>query len=204
MALFACDRETKARIIAKRRRTGVDRFDEVWNGVYVMSPLANNEHQDIGTGLSSVICFVIAFAGLGRVFNGCNVSDRQTRWKRNYRCPDVAVFLNGKPAIDCGSHWFGGPDFGVEIVSKGDRSRKKFGFYAKVGTRELLIADRYPWALELYVLKGQQFELAGRSKVDDPQTLQCTVLPLRFRLIAGDARPQIEVTRSDGSEQWLV
>jgi Uma2 family endonuclease len=133
-----------------------------------MSPIANNEHQDNGTGVSMVSRIVIGLAGLGKVFAGCNVTDRTTRWRRNYRCPDVAVYLHGTSAIDRGSHGLGGPDFGVEIVSKGDRCRKKFGFYAKVGTRELLIVDRYPWALELYVLKGTQLELAGRSTVDDP------------------------------------
>lgn len=204
MARVLCDTRDLRRLIAERRRTGGDRFDEVWNGVYVMSPLANNEHQGIGAGLCIVIGTVITLVGLGKVFNGVNVTDRATRWKRNFRCPDVAVYLNGNPAIDRGTHWFGGPDFGVEIVSKGDRSRKKFGFYAEAGTRELLIVDRYPWALELYALNSGRLELAGRSTLDDPQTLQSTVLPLQLRLVPGDARPLIEVTRSDGSEQWLV
>jgi Uma2 family endonuclease len=204
MAVFVCDREERARLIARRRHTGADRFDEVWDGVYVMSPQANDEHQDIATKLGTVLTIVMMWSGLGLVrIGGVNISDRIMRWKRNFRCPDIAVFLTACQAVNHETHWFGGPDFGVEIVSKGDRSRKKFGFYAKVGTRELLIVDRYPWALELYVLKGKQLELAGRSTVDDPQTLQSTVLPLRFRLIAGDARPQIEVTRSDGSERWL-
>ena len=28
-----------------------DRFDEVWNGVYVMAPIADNEHQDLADAL---------------------------------------------------------------------------------------------------------------------------------------------------------
>ena len=78
-------------------------------------------------------------------FPGCNVSDQPERWKRNYRCPDVAVFLPGNPAEDRGTHWYGGPDFAAEVHSRFDRSRKKFGFYAKVGVRELLLVDRHPW-----------------------------------------------------------
>ena len=60
-----------------------------------------------------------------RIFPGCNVSDRPKRWKKNYRCPDVAVFLPGNPAEDRETHWFGGPDFAVEILSPYDRSREK-------------------------------------------------------------------------------
>ncbi len=204
MKMFVCDPKDKARIVAERKRMGGDRFDEVWDGVYVMSPLANDEHQDIATKLVTVMTIVVMWSAMGLVRAGVNVSDRIKRWKRNFRCPDVAVFLAGGRAVNYGTHWFGGPDFGVEVVSKADRSRKKLGFYAKIGTRELLIVDRYPWALELYVLKGTQLELAGRSTVDDSQTLQSTVLPLAFRLVAGDARPMIEVRRSDGSERWLV
>jgi Uma2 family endonuclease len=204
MEMFVCDPKDMVRIIAERRHMGGDRFDEVWDGVYVMSPLANDEHQDIATKFSTVMTIVVMWCGLGLVRAGVNISDRIKRWKRNYRCPDVAVFLAGCKAVNYGTHWFGGPDFGVEIVSKRDRSRQKIGFYAKVGTRELLIVDRYPWALELYVLRGEELESAGRSTVVDPQTLRSAALPLTFRLVAGDARPMIEVMRSDGSERWLV
>ena len=36
-----------AEIIAKRQETGADSYDEVWEDVYVMAPMANNEHQDL-------------------------------------------------------------------------------------------------------------------------------------------------------------
>ncbi len=170
-----------------------------------MSPLADNEHQELGVDLSAVIKLATDFDKRIRIFAGCNVSDRPRRWKRNYRCPDVAVFLPGNLAQDRGSHWFGGPDFAVEILSPYDRSREKFGFYTKVGVRELMLVARQPWSLELYRLAGKDFELVGKSdpSVDSP-TLPSEVLNLGFRLIPGDPRPQIEVSKAAGDLHWLA
>ena len=139
------------------------------------------------------------------IFPGCNVSDRPRRWKRNYRCPDVAVFLPGNPAEDRDTHWFGGPDFAVEILSPYDRSRQKFGFYAKAGVRELMLVVRRPWSLELYRRANKDFELAGKSEpsLDSPPLLSA-VLNLGFRLIPGDTRPQIEVSKAEGDLRWLA
>ena len=117
MAILSIDPIELARLIRERRECGGDRYDEVWDGVYVMSPLADNEHQELGVDLSAVMKLATGFDKRIRIFAGCNVSDRPRRWNKNYRCPDVAVFLPGNPAEDRGTHWFGGPDFAVEILS---------------------------------------------------------------------------------------
>ena len=205
MKLVILDPADRASLIRRRRRLGHDRFDEVWDGVYVMSPLANNEHQDVVTQLASCLVFAIGLPGLGKVLAGANVSDRTTEWKKNYRCPDVLVFLPGSSAQNKKSHWLGGPDFAVEVVSRHDRSREKFDFYPQVGTRELLLVDRYPWALELYRLNDQgAFDLVGRSTVDQHDLLESQVIPFRFMLRPDEGRPQIEVTHGDGVQSWLA
>jgi Uma2 family endonuclease len=205
MAILSVDPIELARLIRERRECGGDRYDEVWDGVYVMSPLADNEHQELGFLLSRAIHSGVGSDERVRVFPGCNVSDRPRRWKKNYRCPDVAVFLPGNPAQDRGSHWFGGPDFAVEILSPYDRSRQKFGFYAKVGVRELMIVARRPWSLELHRRAGKDFELVGQSDPShDSPVLSSEVLNLGFRLIPGDTRPQIEVSKAEGNLRWLA
>ena len=141
------------RLIRRRKASGADRFDEVWDGVYIVSPGAGDEHQKIGGKLYIALDATIESPGLGEVRQIPNVSDRQKGWRQNYRCPDVAVFLNGTSAICKGAYWVGGPDFAVEVISPYDRSRKKLDFYAKVGVKELLLVDRKPWALELYRLQ---------------------------------------------------
>jgi Uma2 family endonuclease len=202
--MMILDAELTARMIRRRRRLGLDFRDEVWDGVYVMSPEADNEHQWIGTRLATVFDHAIGGPPLGLVYAGISVTDRPVNWQKNYRVPDVAVFLPGNPAEDRGTHWFGGPDFAVEVISRHDRSRKKFVFYAKVGVRELLLIDRKPWALELYGLQNGVLVPAGRLNPGDPGTLTSQVLPVTSRLLAGTPRPQIEVTRLSGTQQWLI
>ncbi len=203
MATLIRDREMERQLIARRRRLGQDKFDEVWNGVYVMSPLANDEHQDIAGSLYALFRETVQEPGLGIARPGINVSDRRQDWRQNFRCPDAAVFLNGTSAINCDAHWFGGPDFAVEVASPGERVTKKLGFYAAVGTRESLILNRSRWKLSLYRLIDGELRLDGESSVADGNWLSSNVLPLSFRLIDGIKRPRIEVRHADG-QTWMV
>jgi Uma2 family endonuclease len=196
MAIVSLEPGELKRLIRERRDSGGDRWDEVWDGVYVMPPLADNEHQRMGLDLAIDIRNALGPDERIQIFAGCNVSDQPKRWRRNYRCPDVAVFLPGNPAEDRGSHWFGGPDFAIEILSPFDRSREKFGFYAKVGVRELLLVDRRPWQLEIHRLEGDRFVRTGRSNLDDSTALPSQILPLTYRLVHGLTRPKIEVSRT--------
>ncbi len=198
------DNDLLRRIIARRKRTGADRWDEVWDGVYMIMPLPNDEHQGIVSGLIFVLETVIGRVDLGKVRPGVNISDRNHDWKRNYRGPDVVVFLSGTTAVNHDSFWLGGPDFAVEILSKGDRARKKLDFYASVNVRELLIVDRYPWSLDLYRLRDGVYELVGRSTIVGQVELASEVLPLGFRLMPGTERPVIEVRERGGERRWSV
>jgi Uma2 family endonuclease len=196
MALVSLEPGELKRLIRRRRRTGGDRWDEVWDGVYVMPPLADNEHQRLGLEFAIDLRNLLGPEEGLQIFAGCNISDQPKRWRRNYRCPDVAVFLLGNPAEDRGSHWFGGPDFAVEIISRFDRSREKFGFYASVGVRELLLVDRRPWQLELYRRIEDQWALVGKAALDHPASpLRGEVLPVTFPMTSGRSRPKIEVAR---------
>ena len=146
MTMLIQDRLAAGKILEQRRASGNDRWDEVWDEVYILMPNPNIEHQDIATGLSAIFRAVVDWSGLGKSYQGVNVSDRADDWTKNYRCPDVAVYLTGNPAIAKGAYWLGGPDFAVEVISPDDRSREKFDFYARVGVRELLLIDRNPGA----------------------------------------------------------
>jgi Uma2 family endonuclease len=192
------------RLKAQREATGHDRRDEMWEGIYVVSPEANNEHEDIAWELSFVFGAVRGEVSGGKIRTGGNISDRVHEWHKNYRVPDVAVYLSANPAKNCKTHMVGGPDFAVEILSPGDLARKKLDFYAKVNTRELLIIDRNPWALELYRLTEGRLVLVGISTPDKPDFLTSEVLPLTFRLAPGEGRPTLELTRADGGQTWRI
>jgi Uma2 family endonuclease len=204
MATLVLDPQVEERIKAERAASGGDRYDEVWEGVYMMAPLADDEHQDLQTQLGGVLLVRVGWTGLGQVRTGVNVSDREDDWTKNYRCPDVAVFLPGTKARNCGTFWLGGPDFAIEIISRGDRSRDKFDFYAKVGVRELLLVDRHPWALEFYQLVRNEMQLQTRSTLAAPAVITSNLVPLTFQLAPGQPRPRIKVTDADGKQNWLL
>jgi Uma2 family endonuclease len=169
-----------------------------------MAPLPNDEHQFLQSRLNTILDVTVGLGGTGEVRAGVNVSDREQDWKENYRCPDVAVFLRGTAARNMRTFWLGGPDFAIEIVSPDDASRDKLDFYASVGVRELLVVDRDPWQVELYRLSGRALLEVGRSTDLNSNVLRSEVVPLSFKLVAGGARPAIEVVHHDGVQRWTV
>jgi Uma2 family endonuclease len=108
----------------------------------------------------------------------------------------VAVFQNEHPATDRGTHWQGGPDLAIEIVSPGDRSRDKLEFYASINTRELLIIDREPWTLELHRLSGEALV--------ESKTLDLVTLPLSWELATRDGVTVLVIRRRDDGREWLI
>ena len=204
MATLIRDPRIEEEVLSDRRAKGLDRWDEVWEGVYVMAPYPNNEHQVIQAKLVTILQTVVGWDGGDEVCAGVNVSDREVDWRENFRCPDVALFLRGTRAQNRGAFWLGGPDFAIDIVSPEESSRDKLEFYAKVGVRELLIVDRAPWQLEFYRLAGNQLVQSGMSSTNTPETLASKVVPLSFRMIVGGARPSIEVTHCDAVQRWVV
>jgi Uma2 family endonuclease len=206
MTTLIGDPELAQRLIAERQANGHDKYDEVWDGVYLMSPMANPEHQKIVGKLTAILTELIEARGLGEVHPGGNVSGRDDDWTKDYRCPDVLVFLKENPAECREAYWFGGPDLAVEVVSVGDRAYDKLPFYAKVNTREVLIIDRQPWMLTLY--RNQQGTMieAGRSTVENRLPLASTIVPVSFEMSDDDAgRPQIEVRhQTDAALKWMI
>lgn len=196
-------RDQLRRIIRRRKESGAYRWDEVWDGVYVVSPDPDMQHQGFAGRLLYVLMLALGHIEDISIYPNINISDRADHWRKNFRCPDASVFLPGNPAEDRGAFCLGGPDFAVEILSRGDRARRKLPFYAKVGVNEVLLVDRRPWKLELHRRIDDAFRLSGTSTLDDPGPLPSTVLPLSFRLIPGELRPLVEVTRNDGA-RWTI
>lgn len=206
MPTVILDVELAQQLRDDRAARGLDKYDEVWDGTYMMAPAPNNEHQGILTGLVSILQETIGQPKRGKVFPGVNVSDRRQDWKENYRIPDVAVFMNDSQAVDCGSYWFGGPDLAIEILSHGDQAREKIAFYGSVATRELLIIDREPWQLELHQLAGETLELVATNRPDDSEPVSSEVTGLSFALQSVEAshRPMIVVAQAASGQSWAI
>jgi Uma2 family endonuclease len=188
-------------IIRQRKKLGQDRKDEVWNGVYMLMPDPTIDHQRVIKLLTSILIEVVDDEGRGEVFPGTNVSDRREGWKHNFRAPDVVVVLNGSHAINCGTHWFGGPDLLVEIQSPRDQTDAKIPFYAGLGVRELLVIHRDTRRLRLYRNHGTDL---APVEPDDKKWLTSAVVSLGFRRTT-TGRARTEIRRTDGTRgRWVV
>lgn len=203
MPVLVLDPYLEERIRAEREGAETN-YDEVWEGVLVVAPLPNNDHQVMVTRLISVLSGLTDWDRGDKLFPGVNVSDREADWMSNYRLPDVALYLAGNPAKDCGAHWMGGPDLAVEIVSPGEKPHDKLSFYASVNTREVLIVDRDPWTLEVYQLQAGKMILAGKSAAPGCRAIASAVLPLTLELQAGSPRAKIVVTHAQTGQSWKV
>ena len=204
MAILVLDPHKEARVRSLFPGVDDDRWTEVWEGVTVLSPLANTSHQDIVGGLQFALYDAVQRPGRGRVFPGLNLSDRTPNWVENYRNPDLVVFLSGNAAVDYGTHWVGGPDFVAEIISPGEVPTAKFAFYESVGTREVMVLHRDPWRLELSTLVAGRLVLAGASEPAAPAVVASAALGLTFRLAPGDARPQVAVAHPATGQSWTL
>jgi Uma2 family endonuclease len=203
MAMLIADAWVEEQLREQRKAWGADHHDEVWEGVYFMAPLPNNERQDIVASLTVALHAAVTAAGFGKVFPGVNLAGSREDWEHNYRVPDVVVFLKTGTAENCGTYWRGAADFVVEIASPGDRSHEKIAFYAQLGVVELLVVNREPWNLELYRQREGRLEKVATATVEGGETLTSGVVPLGFRLIAAQPRPQIEMLHNQSERRWL-
>ena len=203
MAIMVLDPYVEEQILAERRGFDGSQYDEVWEGVYIVTPLPSNEHQRLVNKLCVILSEAVEAKELGDVFSGVNLSDRDEGWNKNFREPDVAVFLRNGRAIDRGTHWQGAADFLVEIISPGERTRDKIPFYSSIGVVELLIVDRDPWSLELYRHENGQLTKVGQSTLAAPEVLESRTVGLTFQLLPGETRPQIQTIHPASGRQWL-
>jgi Uma2 family endonuclease len=203
--LLILDQDLIREYIQDRRDRGADGVDEVWEGVYIVPPLANVPHQALAAAFTGIFFNAITLEGRGRVLPGANVSDRRTGWKQKFRAPDVVVVLKESQAIDCETHLMGGPDFLTEIQSPGDDTEEKIPFYAQLRVGELLVIQRDTRQLQLYRHDGQGLVLVEPSNFRGGKWLVSAVIPFAFRRRVIRGTPLTEVQRTDDVHgHWIV
>src|SRR5262245_62107230 len=144
-------------LIARRRALGQDRYDEVWNGEYHMSPAAHLWHGVVVNELGAALRELAAPLGLA-VGVEFNLGDGED----NFRVPDLGVH---RALVD--EVWLLTAAMVVEVVSPDDESWLKFDHYAAHGVDEVLIADPRERTLHLFVLVDGRFESSERSSLLD-------------------------------------
>jgi Uma2 family endonuclease len=187
--------------IRQRQMRDIDQDDEVWEGVYVVAPVRTLAQQELIAALSVILSKTAPPDDHPQIFAGANVSDRRVGWDWNFRCPDIVVVLQNSRAVDCNTHWLGGPDFVIEIERPGDEMEQKLSFYRKIHVRELLVIHRETRELRLYRHDG----LVEQTRYQGGKWLVSSVLPLAFRRIATRRGARTEVRRTDGEPgRWTV
>lgn len=128
-------------LLAERRSRGLDRRDELWNGVLHMVPPPGDAHQELSTELVLVLGPLAKRRGLvPRVETGLFRSDD------DYRVPDQ---LYRRPE-DGSTRGAEAAELVVEILSPQDESLAKLPWYDEQGVREVLVLDPLTRCATLY------------------------------------------------------
>jgi len=144
-------------ILQWRKRTGIDRWDEMWEGVLHMPPMPNRYHQDLEWAMETWLRTFWARPRGNRVYHQINLAS-VGGWPNNYRIPDLVLLTPDRFEIDLNEYFEGPPTAVVEIHSPGDEAYEKFDFYAALGVPEVWVIQRDTRAPEVYTLAGGEYE----------------------------------------------
>jgi Uma2 family endonuclease len=121
-----------ASLLERRRRSGVDRLDEVWQGVLHMVPGPSFEHARITHQLALLLDGPARAAGLLAAIGEFNLGKSE----HDFRVPDGGLHRPGAAGV-----WLPTAALVVEILSPGDETWAKLPFYAAHDVAEVLIVD---------------------------------------------------------------
>lgn len=107
-------------LLARRRRTGLDRLDEVWHGVLHVVPAPGEAHARIATQLARLLGPLADQAGLITAMDEFNLGKSE----HDFRVPDGGLHRSGWGT------WAHTAALVVEIVSPGDETWDKLPFSA--------------------------------------------------------------------------
>ncbi|MGE3544776.1 MAG: Uma2 family endonuclease, partial [Kofleriaceae bacterium] len=119
-----------------RRRKGLDKFDEVWDGVLHVVPFPSTAHQRIAGTLYVVLRQLAERHGL-EAFEHFGIY-HPVQGERNYRGPDVLI-VHPQNLSRRGVE--GRAELVVEVLSPNDESREKFPFFAQCQIPEVWLLD---------------------------------------------------------------
>jgi len=140
-------------LLERRRRSGLDRLDEVWDGVLHMVPAPSGPHSLLEWQLAQLLGPLATQAGL-RSGGQFNLGDGED----DYRIPDGGLHR----ASSIGT-WCATAALVIEIVSPNDESWEKLPFYAAHGVEEVLIVDPAKRSVDWLGLHEGEYRPIARS-----------------------------------------
>lgn len=174
--------EVPESLLEERRRTGADRWDEMWDGVLHMLPAPSGPHQRFAARLLAVLLPIAD----GRQLVASYETElyRPAVERADYRIPDL-VFSRRENATDRGVE--GRAELAVEVRSPNDETYDKLPFYAEMAVQELLVVDPQTCEVEMFIL------VDGRLTAGP---LHSGTLDVSFSTVEG---PALRVTWPDGT-----
>ena len=142
-------------LLERRHQLDLDRRDEVWEGVLHMIPPPSVEHQRVAMRLVRVLGPIADTAGL-EIVGAIGIGAA----KDDYRVPDLALLRPG-----FAPQWNETAALLIEIVSAGDKSWEKLGFYAAHHVDELLIIDPQKRSVDWLALEAGEYRPVERSRL---------------------------------------
>jgi Uma2 family endonuclease len=141
-------------LLERRRGSGLDRFDEIWEGVLHMVPAPLGEHADISQQLAVALDHPARAAGLWPTMSEFNLGDSEA----DFRVPDGGIHRTRPRGV-----WHSTAALVVEIVSPGDESWQKLPFYAAHAVDEVLIVDPSDHTVHWLALSDGKYREVQRS-----------------------------------------
>ena len=139
--------------LASRRRLGLDRHDEVWEGAYHVAPAPHERHGLVAADLLAVLRPYARARGL-RVIAEFNLGEGPA----DYRVPDGGLIRE-----PLGGTFVPAAVAVVEVLSPEDETFAKFGFYASRGVGEVLVADPARRQVTVFQRAGDGYQPVATS-----------------------------------------
>ena len=171
-----------------RRRIGLDRWDEMWEGVLHMAPAPYSEHQRILEDLIVFLKPLLARSDRGVLRAGINVFNEASA-EPDYRIPDLTFVARGREALIAKDGIRGGgPDAVIEIRSPEDETYEKLAFFAALGVREVIVIERDSKRTEMFRLRDGGYA----REVADATGVLSQVMNVRLS-VSGGSPPRLVV-----------
>jgi Uma2 family endonuclease len=135
---------------------------EIIRGELFMSPAPRPKHQEVSLNLALAMHQFVKEHGLGKVYSA--PIDLILPDLANPVQPDLLFIRQERLAMVKENFIEGAPDLIVEVLSPSNPDldrRIKFQIYAQAGVAEYWLVDPEHRQIEVYVLRGQAYALAG-------------------------------------------
>lgn len=142
-----------AQLLQRRRRLGLDRRDEVWQGVLHMNPAPRGRHGDVVQQLAELLGPLARRAGMFPLVADFNLGEPD-----DYRVPDGGLHHERRDLT-----YYPSAALALEILSPDDETRGKLPFYAAHGVEELVIIDPAERTVEWLALEQGEYRPVVRS-----------------------------------------